>query len=91
MADLGEVLNQHIMFDGNLWEILINKAGEPNKEQARFIEKNIEIVSGLVEEDEKGKEDTENAKPEGIKKTSHEIVSGATPGDAEGVSEHEPG
>ncbi len=52
--------------------------------------KNIELVFGPVEEEEKAKEGTQNTKPVGVKKPAHTVVVGATSGDAECVSEHEP-
>ncbi len=33
MEDLGELLEQHPMFGGKLWEMLINEAGETHEEQ----------------------------------------------------------
>ena len=51
MAELDEVLEQHPMFGGKLWEMINSEAGETHDKQAQFIDEHIELVAKLVEED----------------------------------------
>ncbi len=91
MEELGEVLEKHPMFGGKLWEMLDQDAGINHEDQAAFINENIAIVADLVEAEEANKCNAQNCKPAGIEKSAHAVAAGQISGDAEGISEHDPG
>ncbi len=91
MEGLGEVLEQHPMFGGKLWEMLIKEAGASHGEQSAFIEENIALVDELVEGEASSKRHTHNNEPTGVGKPASVAAAGQMSGDAEGVSEHDPG
>ena len=68
-----------------------DEAGETHEEQAQFIDQHIELVANLVEEEEKGKRRAQNDESADVIKPANEAETGWTSGDAEGVSEHDPG
>ena len=91
MEELREVLDKHPMFGKKLWEMLNQEAGKTHKEQKAFIDENIALVADLVEAEEANKHNTQNDKPEGVEKPAHTVAADQMSGDAEGVSEHNPG
>ncbi len=62
-----------------------------HNDQAAFINKNIALVADLVEAEEANKRNAQNDKPAGIGKSARAVAAGQTSGDAEAVSEHDPG
>ena len=92
MKELGEVLDHHPMFGGKLWEMINEEAGTTHEEQEEFINEHIELVAKLVEDEELAKQQrAQNDEPANVKEPANAEAASSTSGDAEGVSEHDPG